>query len=147
MNKPNLMESLEPCSEGYSFKTDLRLNGWLLVAIAMHLGERALHRSYTDWHPAFTLAIALAPLVPGLLYIRSWARFIRGLDELQRRIQLEAFLFAAVGTVMVGATVSILNEHGFSPEWMKHGLGLGASFMVMLVLWTVGWAFAKRRYK
>jgi len=46
--------------------------------------------------------VAVAPLIPGLLYVRSWLRFIRGLDELQRRIQLEAFPVAALGQLLSG---------------------------------------------
>lgn len=146
MNKPNLMESLEPCSGQYSSKTDLRLNFWLLVAALLHATQSVLFKIQPEWDPLLRAMWTLAPLVPGLLYVRSWVRFIRGLDELQRRIQLEVFLFAALATVGIGAIVSALNEQGVPTAWMKHGLGLGSSFMVMLVLWSAGWAFAKRRY-
>jgi hypothetical protein len=91
--------------------------------------------------------LGLLPLIPGLLYLRSWMRFIRGLDELQRRIQLEAFLFAALGTVILGAVVSSLNAHGVPTGMLKHGLGLGASFMALLCFWSIGWGIAKCRYK
>ncbi len=147
MNQPNLMESLEPCSGQYSAKTDFRLNFWLLVAALVHAIQSTLFKMQPEWDPTLRVLWMLAPLVPGLLYVRSWVRFIRGLDELQRRIQLEVFLFAALATVVVGAVVSALNEQGVPTAWMKNGLGLGSSFMLMLVLWTVGWAFAKRRYK
>lgn len=147
MNKPNLMESLDPCSGQYSWKTDFRLSFWLLVAALVHVIQSMVLKMQPEWDPAFRVMWTLAPLVPGLLYVRSWVRFIRGLDELQRRIQLEVFLFAALATVIIGAILSALNEQGVSTAWMKHGLGLGSSFMLMLVLWTAGWAFAKRRYQ
>ncbi len=147
MDKPNVMESVEPCSGHYSLKADLQLNAWLLVATVMHLAEQFLVRAHPEWSPLARALLALAPLIPGLLYVRSWMRFIRGLDELQRRIQLEAFLFAAVGTVIVGAVVSTLNAHGIPTGWMKHGPGMGTAFMAMLVLWSVGWGIAKCRYK
>jgi hypothetical protein len=146
MNKTNLMESVDPCSGYYSLKADLRLNVWLLVAVVMHLAAQFLALPRSE-DPVFRGMLALAPLLPGLLYVRSWVRFIRGLDELQRRIQLETFLFAALGTVVTGAAVSALNEHGVPTGWMKHGLGLGTSFMLMLLLWSVGWGIAKCRYK
>ena len=38
------------------------------------------------WHPAVRAIIALAPLVPSLLYVRSIARWIGGMDRLQRRL-------------------------------------------------------------
>jgi hypothetical protein len=146
MSKTNLMESVDPCSGHYSFKADLRLNAWLLVAVVMHLGAQSLVLPRSE-DPLFRGMLALAPLLPGLLYIRSWVRFIRGLDELQRRIQLETFLFAALGTLVVGAAISALNAHGIPTGWMKHGLGLGTSFMLMLLFWSVGWGIAKCRYK
>jgi hypothetical protein len=147
MEKPNIMESVEPCSGQYSLKADLRLNAWMLVAAVTHLAVQFVIKTQTEWGPLARGLLALAPLIPGLLYVRSWMRFIRGLDEFQRRIQLEAFLFAALGTVILGAVVSSLNAHGVSTGFLKHGLGLGASFMAMLCFWSVGWGIAKGRYK
>ena len=147
MDKSNVMESVEPCSCQYSLKADLRLNGWLLVATVTHLVVLYVVKRQTEWSPLSRGLLVLAPLIPGLLYVRSWMRFIRRLDELQRRIQVEAFLFAALGTVIVGAVVGSLNAHGIPTGSYKHGLGLGASFMAMLYFWSIGWAIAKRRYK
>jgi len=147
MEKPHLMESLEPCSDQYSFKKDLRLNAWLGVTIVVYFSVSALNSWNPDWSPLLRGSLALAPLIPGMLYIRSWMRFIRRVDELQRRIQLEAFLFAAMGTVIIETAVSILNAHEVSMGPLKHGLGIGGSFMSMMFLWSVGWAIAKCRYK
>lgn len=141
------MESVEPGSGQYSLKADLKLNVWLLIAVAMHLTQRGVVEANAEWGTTAKLLLTLSPLLPGLLYVRSWVRFVGGLDELQRRIQMEAFLFAAVGTVVVGAVVSVCNEHSISTRWMTHGMGLGSSFMVMLLLWSVGWGMAKCRYK
>lgn len=147
MDKPNLMESVQPGSGQYSWKIDLRLNAWLGVATAVYLAGLALLHLHPEWAPFPRGLLALAPIIPGLLYVRSWMRFIRGLDELQRRLQLEAFLFAALGTVGLGTAVNILNAQGVQCEWLKHGLGLGDTFMLMLVLWPVGWCIAQGRYK
>ncbi|HEY5551846.1 MAG TPA: hypothetical protein VIK52_08155 [Opitutaceae bacterium] len=147
MEKPNMMESVEPCSDQYSFKTDLRLNAWLAVAVVVYLATLWLNSRHPDWSPLVRGLIALTPLVPGLLYIRSWVRFIRECDELQRRIQSEAFLFASIGTVIVGAAIGALNTHGVPTAMFTHSLGIGGSFMSMLCLWSVGWALAKCRYK
>ena len=147
MDKPNLMESVEPGSGQYSFKTDLRLNTWLGVTTAVYLAMLLLNSRHPEWNPLLRGALAMAPLIPGMLYVRSWMRFIRGLDELQRRIQLEAFLFAALGTVIVGTAINILNAHEVPLGWLKHGLGLGDTFMMLLLLWSVGWGLAKCRYR
>jgi hypothetical protein len=147
MEKPNMMESLEPRSGQYSFKTDLKLNAWLGVATVVYLIVLAINQENPDWSPILRGSLALTPLVPGLLYVRTWVRFVRGCDELQRRIQTEAFLFAAIGTVIVGTAISTLNQHGVPTAMFTHGLGLGGGFMVMLFLWSVGWAIGKCRYK
>ena len=141
------MESVTPLSGQYSCKADLRLNVWLGVAMAVYLGVTALNQRNPDWPPLLRGSLALGPLIPSLLYVRSWMRFIRGLDELQRRVQLEAFLFAAMGTVIVGTAVNILNAHDVPVGWLEHGLGMGNTFVAMFVLWPIGWGLANRRYK
>lgn len=147
MEKPNLMESVEPHSGQYSFKTDLRLNAWLGVATAVYLAVFTLSQRHPEWSPLVRGLLALTPLIPGMLYVRSWVRFIRGLDEMQRRIQLEAFLFAAMGTVIVGTVINILNAHAVPLGTLTHGLGFGGALVSMLLFWSVGWACAKCRYQ
>jgi len=56
--------------------------------------------------------IALIPLITTLLYVRSTARWVRGMNELHRRIALEAFLFATVGYLFLSATWFLLNHAG-----------------------------------
>ena len=109
--------------------------------------DLALLKRYPDWSPLLRGLLALAPLIPGLFYIRNGMRFIRGLDELQRRIQHEAWLFAALGTVIMGTGINILNAHGVQLWALDHGLGLGGTFTLMFTLWLVGSALANCRYK
>lgn len=147
MEKPNVMESVQPCSGQYSLKADLRLNAWLAVAGVVWVADLALLKNHPEWSPLLRGVLALAPLIPGLLYIRSCMRFVRGLDELQRRIQLEALIFAAMGTVIAGIGINTLNAHEVPLGFLKHGLGIGDSFILMFVLWLVGGAIANCRYK
>ena len=147
MEKPNLMESVQPCSGQYSVKTDLRLNAWLAVASVVWIVDLALLKKHPEWNPLLRGVLALAPLLPGLLYVRSCMRFIRGLDELQRRVQSEAVVFAAMGTVIAGMAVNTLNTHEVPLGVLKHGLGIGETFILMFVLWLVGGAVANCRYK
>lgn len=147
MEKPNTMESVEPHSGQYSFKIDLRLNAWLGVTAVVYCAMLFLVKRHPEWSPPLRGSLALVPLVPGLLYVRSWVRFIRGLDELQRRIQLEAFLFAALGTVLAGTVIATLNAHDVPLGWLKHGLGLGETYFALFLFWTLGWGIAKCRYQ
>ena len=147
MNKPNTMESVEPHSGSYSWKQDLRLNAWLAVAAVAYMAVLFLLKHNATWSPLMRGLLTLTPLLPALLYVRSWMRFVRGLDELQRRIQTEAFLFAALGTVVVGVIVNALNASGVTVVLLDRGLDLGGVFFSMFTLWLVGTGLANARYK
>lgn len=147
MNKPNTLESLEPCSGEYSVRTDLKLNMWLAVAAVVAGVSLYLRREHPEWSGSVRAEWALAPLIPGLLYVRSFLRFVRGLDEFQRRLQLEVFLFASLGTLLIATVINVLNANGVSWPGRAHGLGLGSTFVVMLMLWLVGTGIAKCRYR
>lgn len=143
----NTQESLLPCSGSYSPKKDIRLNAWLAVATVVYIIDLLLAKRHPEWSVTVRATLALAPLVPGLLYIRAWMRFIGGMDELQRRIQLEAWLFSAIGTVLVAIAISTLNSSGVQLGDLGHGLGIGRAFLVSLVLWMIGSAIANCRFK
>jgi hypothetical protein len=146
-NTPNTIESVLPLSGQYSCKKDLRLNAWFVVAASFYVISLSLVLHHPEWSVPLKSGVALAPLVPGMLYVRSCVRFIRGLDELQRRIQLEAWLFAALGVVFVEMAINILNENGVPLRIFRQGLGLGTTFILMFALWIIGSAIANRRYK
>jgi hypothetical protein len=99
-NKPNVPEKVLP-GRHYSLWVDVKVNGWLLVAmLTAGLGDiwLALHK---DCPFLWRVIIAIVPLPAVLLWVRSLARWIRGMDELHRRITLEACLFATSGALFV----------------------------------------------
>lgn len=148
MDNPNKIESLIPCSGHYSLKKDLRLNGWLMVATALYLVILFLLRRHPEWSSLTRGLLTLTPLIPGLLYLRTCLRFIRSLDELQRRIQMEAWLFAALGSLIIVTAISTLNANGVSlGTFLKDGVSLWGTFMLTFALWLVGTAVANCRYK
>lgn len=111
MNKPNLPEELF-FGKSYSFQANLKVNGWAFVAMLVSfVGDVLLHR-YQDWPVALRSIIVLAPLLPALLWVRSVARWIRGMDELYRRVSLEACLFAAVSTLFIVTAWHVLDAAG-----------------------------------
>jgi hypothetical protein len=147
MDKPELIESIIPCSGRYSLRRDLHLNAWLAVATVTYGAALFALKRNPAWSPLERGLVELTPLIPGFLYVRSWLRFIRDMDELQRRIQLEAFLFAALATVLVETVINTLNASGVALGGLDHGLGLEGVFLVMFPLWLVGGSVASRRYK
>ena len=147
MNKPNTLESVTPLSGQYSFKKDMKLNIWMAVAAATYVGAKIVIQDHPDWDPWLKALVAGIPIIPGLLYARTIMRFIRNLDELQRRIQLEVLLFAMTGTVVVSAIINLLNAHGVLLQKFPHGLHMGEAFIVVFVLWAVRTFIVGRRCK
>lgn len=147
MNKPNLLESVAPLSGSYSLKKDLRLNAGVLVAAAVYVAMTELLKRHPEWSPLTRGLLNLTPMIPGVLYVRTCLRFIRGMDELQRRIQMEAWLFAALGALIIGTIINTLNASGVTYGRLTHGLSLLGAFALTFVLWLVGTAISNRRYK
>lgn len=147
MNETPTIESVLPLSGQYSFRQDLRLNGWLMVAVAVYLAETYAERHASGWSTLVRGSVALIPILPSLLYVRSWVRFVRGMDELQRRIQVEVFLFAALVTLLLGTVLSTLSDRGVPLGPLQHGLTMGGMFLVLMVLWTVRTVMLLARYK
>jgi hypothetical protein len=147
MTQPNEIESLLPGSGRYSFKTDLRLNRWCAVTVLVYLGALYLTKHHPAWPPLSRGLLGLVPLLPGLLYARSWYRFIRGLDELQRRLQLEVMLVASLATVLLAIVIDTLRAAGVSLGFFADGLSLGLAFLALIVLWLVGTVVRIRRFQ
>src|SRR5690349_19505400 len=85
---PILPEAVRP-GKHYSFAADMKLNAWALVDVVASFVARGLLKNHPNWDAPLRSVIALTPILPSLLYVRSIARWIGGMDELQRRIQLE----------------------------------------------------------
>ncbi|RFC42659.1 MAG: hypothetical protein DUW69_002364 [Verrucomicrobia bacterium] len=148
MENPNVFEHYVPHSGQYSLQKDLRLNAWLAVTVIVYLIVLFMSKGHPNWSPGLRAFHLLLPVLPALLYIRAWVRVVRGMDELQRGIQLAAFLFAALGTVVISMIISTLNTAGLDLGVMlRSGLGIGGTFLVMFPLWLVGTAIAQCRYQ
>src|SRR5437762_1592709 len=133
MNKPILPEAVMP-GKHYSFGADMRLNAWAFVAVMLSFLAHMLLPSHKDWNLALRAIIALAPLVPSLLYVRSIARWIGGMDELQRRLQLEACLFATTAMVFTTTAFDLLEGVGILQSTrLRHGLGVEGTFAAIII--------------
>jgi hypothetical protein len=92
-------------------------------------------------HVWWRFPVALAPVIPLLLLLRAIVRAFRRLDELQRRIQLDALAFAFAGSALLTFTYGLLENVGF-PR-----LSYVYVWPVMGGLWGIGTFLAKRRYR
>ena len=145
-NKSILPESVQP-GKHYSFRADLKLNAWAFVAVALAIASRIILRHHVDWPLLLRASIALSPLLPSLLYVRSLAHWVRRMDELQRRIQLEACLFATVGTIFLTTAYNLLIAQGIYIPRLPHGLDWEDTFASVILFYILGNVIFNRRYK
>ena len=130
-----------------NFRRAMKNNGWLFITTVTYLITLYLVRENQGWDPKVRVGATLLPLLPGVLYLRVlWGTF-KSLDELQRRIQLEAWAVALGGTVVVNTVINVLNANGIGFESYPHGLELGGAYMAVFIFWCVGVAEATARYR
>lgn len=123
------MRALWPILIGYSLV--LFFSGWMLKRGIESVPLRAL--------------VALLPVLPLLLLLRVALRYLREIDELQRRIETEAIGISALlvsmvyfgGGLLVQAKVLSLNA-GVVMIWV---------FPLIMVFYAIAKFFAVRRYR
>lgn len=85
-------------------------------------------------------AVVALPVIPALLGLMAFIRFLGRMDELQRRIQLEAIAFS------FGVTGILTFAYGFLQLAGLPALSWIWIFPAMVALWGIGVGFASRRY-
>jgi len=89
---------------------------------------------------ALRAMVAVVPVVPTLLGLAAIMRAVRRMDELERRIHFEAVAFAFAATALLTFTYGLLENVDFpriSLTWI---------LPLMVALWGLGQALARRRY-
>ena len=92
-------------------------------------------------HTAVAYALAFLPIIPSGFALWAFLRFFGGLDELQRRIQLEAVAFSFLATCFITLTWAFQQNAGlprFDVSWVAP---------MLILLWGLGLGIAKRRYE
>lgn len=90
---------------------------------------------------AWRVPVAVAPVVPAFFALLAFVRALGRMDELQRRIQLDAIALAFGATAILTFTYGFLQNVGFpaiSWIWIVPG---------MMVLYGLGSAFSAWRYR
>ena len=120
---------------------------WLAAATLTYLISLWLLKHHADWSPGARVAITLAPLLPGVLYLRTLLKSFWQMDELQRRIQIEGLGLALVGTLVVMTAMNIFTAEGIRVVNYPQGLGIGGVYMTMFILWSIGVSISTFRYR
>jgi hypothetical protein len=96
--KPNLPNEIFWGRE-YSLRKDMQVNFWLaMAAIISSLADIIFRHTVQHWPLEGRVAVVLVEFLCLALWSRAMTRWIRGMDELHRRIMTSVVLFA------VGAT-------------------------------------------
>lgn len=147
MTQENITDTSPHSGRETKLKYGLLATVWLFVTTVTYLVTLFLVRDNPDWAAVLRVGLALLPLLPGMLYLRKlWGSF-QSLDEMQRRIQLEAWGFAMAGTVVVTTAFNVLNAQGLGFEKYPHGLEIGGVYMTMFILWCAGTGISNARYR
>lgn len=83
-------------------------------------------------------ALAVLPVMPLPFAVLAFVRSMRRMDELQRRIQLEAISFGFGTTLLITLTIGFLEIPRLSWIWVTP---------LMIPLWSLGLFIANRHYR
>ncbi len=121
------------------------LGRFLIVPVLFVLAYFAARAGIEKVEPGSlsALGLALLPVPPFAALIWLYSRGVRGMDELQRRIQLEALALAFPVALLVIFTVGLLDLAGFHGEqnWDPPRL-----WPLLLLPYFFGLYRAQRRY-
>jgi hypothetical protein len=114
-----------------------------------------LIKHHPDWPLALRLLIALLPLAASLLYVRGMALWIRGMDELDRRVTLGALLFGTTLYLVFNAGWALLVRAGvFSAfnltRWHLDQMpfyNCTLTICLTFIFSSLGYGLFNRRYK
>lgn len=85
--------------------------------------------------------VVLLPIIPIMFAFAAFIVYIRQLDELQRRIEFEAFAFSAGITGMITFALGLMESAGLP------SVGLIWVFPMLVMFWGFGKIIAQKRYQ
>ena len=147
MNKTLEKDSIKNHRDRAPSQRELLSILWIVLAGALLILGHELLERYPESHMVVKWLVSLSPFGALLLCVKCHLGQIREMDELQRRIQMEAWLFASIGTVFVGTAINVLHDNGLLRFFFEPGLNLGGAIVTMLLLLILGKAVAERRYR
>ncbi|HSY18704.1 MAG TPA: hypothetical protein VK815_10235 [Candidatus Acidoferrales bacterium] len=152
--KPNLPNEIFWGKE-YSWRMDSKVNGWLaLAAVISSLTDIIFAHTVKQWPMEARVGIVLAEFLALALWARSVTQWIRGMDELHRRIMTSVMLAAVGATFFFMLLWHCLNRAGlFDVLFGKPKAGgwdIGTvchGFLLFVLFYGIAQAICNRRYK
>lgn len=123
-------------SKRYMMELSAAFIFYAVLLVAANLIERS-------WRPdgAARVLLALMPMIGALAAAAAIMRGLWSMDELQRRIQLDAIALSFLGTALITFGWGFLESAGL-PQ-----LRAFAVWPIMGSLWALGLLVARRRYR
>ena len=157
MNKPNHPDEIVPGKTEYSIWADWKVNGWLIVATCISAFCDIIFRSRAQqWPVALKATVEIFSFLAILLWMRNLSRWIQCMDELHRRITLEAVLFTSSATFFVVMLWHRLDQAGVFSAIFPRGRGPAESwdigtithiYLLLTFFYFLGSRISTRRYQ
>ena len=114
---------------------------WALAALVLELGVERVFGRESATPSLGHKALALAPLVPLLVFMGVLVRMIQHMDELQQRICLESVFIAFIGSLTAAFVFGGLEQAGvWRPPWSAIGT-------IMMTTWAAGYLYSSWKYR
>ena len=94
--------------------------------------------------PVAKIALALVPMIPFAVFVMRYIGYLRGLDELHRRVHLEALVFAFPLAMLLLMTLGLMERGNLlsGENWSYRHVWYYLPFFYLLGI-TISW----RRYR
>ncbi|MEP7271340.1 MAG: hypothetical protein ABI882_07530 [Acidobacteriota bacterium] len=116
------------------------LLGTIGLILSLFVVSRLLQMEGLD--TAVRLGLVAIPVTAWIVSLLGYSRMIERLDELQKRVHLEALAFAFSGLAVAIIACEYLRKAGFitalKPDYV---------LAMMMILWPIGFLLAWRRYQ
>jgi hypothetical protein len=152
-HRPHVPNEICPGKEDYSWQTDRRVNGWLFLAVLMSAASDFFFPGHVRGLPvAWRTLIALAPFLILPLWAASVVRWVRGMDELHRRITAAAVLFAVSTSFFFVVLWHRLEVAGFFAALVPGRNGwdiatVGHISLLLILFYGIGHSIFNRRFQ
>lgn len=152
---PNVPGEIFLGEKEYSWRADWKVNGWLFVATLISgFGDIVFHHAVSQWPLSWRVGVVVGQFLAILLWARNLARWIRGMDELHRRITTSAVLFSIGATFFLLMLWHRLDSAGLfntaskpKPEISWDICTVGHGFLLLTLFYFVAFSVFNRRYK
>ncbi|HMD54806.1 MAG TPA: hypothetical protein VKJ65_09680 [Phycisphaerae bacterium] len=155
-DKLNVPDDIAWGKQEYSWRMYWKVNGWLVAATLISgLSEMMFPFVVNHWPLWARLSIVAAEFFAILLWIRAVVRWIRGMDEMHRRITTSAILCGLSATFFfmmlwhrldrAGLFAVIFPKPKNGGSWDICNIAIG--FLLLVIFYGVAQTILNRRYK